>query len=299
LSRRKDKKDQQDQQDQQDRKGPTAFVLSSGRNLGAVQVGMLRALVEHGITPDLVVGCSVGAINGAGFAEDPTLGRIERMEEVWRSTEAKDLLPRPWKLPPAVSLARRVEAIHPVDGLRALITRTVDARTFEELAVPLHVVATDVVDACEAWFDRGPLIDPLLASAAVPAVFPTVEIAGRRYADGAVVNDVPVQHAVDLGARIVFVLEAGSFWQPWTEPRHPADSAVQAYNIARRHRFRRELDGLPATVDLHVLPHGDPPRLRLRDMSHAPQLMAAARTATAKHLDEVFGHRGARPKTST
>jgi len=280
-------------------RGPTAFVLSSGRNLGAVQVGMLRALVERDVVPDLVVGCSVGAINGAGFAEDPTLGRIERMEEVWRSTEAKDLLPRPWKLPPAVSLARRIEAIHPVDGLLRLIAQTMDARTFDELAVPLHVVATDVVDACETWFDRGPLLAPLLASAAVPAMFPAVEIAGRRYLDGAVVNDVPVQHAVDLGARTVYVLEAGSFWHPWTEPRRPADSAIQAYSIARRHRFQRELDGLPDTVDVHVLPHGDPPRLRLRDMSHAPQLMAAAHQASTTYLDEALGQRGARPKTST
>jgi len=269
--------------------GRTAFVLSSGRNLGAVQVGMLRALVEHDLRPDLVVGCSVGAINGAGFAEDPTLARVERMEEVWRSTEAKDLLPRPWKLPPAVSLARRIEAIHPVDGLRRLIAQTMDARTFEELAVPLHVVATDVADACEAWFDRGPLLAPLLASSAVPAMFPAVEIASRRYVDGAVVNDVPAQRAVDLGAATVYVLEAGSFWHPWTEPRRPADSAIQAYNLARRHRFRRELDGLPGDVDVHVLPHGDPPRLRLRDMTQASLLMAAAHQATAAYLDEALG----------
>jgi NTE family protein len=273
-------------------KGPTAFVLSSGRNLGAVQVGMLRALVEHDVVPDMVVGCSVGAINGAGFAEDPTLARIERMEEVWLNTDAKTLLPRPWKLPPAVSLARRIEAIHQVDGLRQLIEQTLDATTFEELAVPFHCVATDVVDACETWFDRGPLLRPLLASAAIPAMFPSVEIAGRRYLDGAVVNDVPIQHAVDLGAEAVYVLEVGSFWQPWTEPKRPADSAIQAYNIARRNRFQRELDALPEGLDLHVLPHGDPPHLRLRDMSQAPLLMATAHKATTDyldHLDEVSG----------
>ena len=269
--------------------GPTAFVLSSGRNLGAVQVGMLRALVEHGVEPDLVVGCSVGAINGAGFADDPTLGRIERLEEVWCSTEAKDLLPRPWKLPPAVSLARRVEAIHPDGGVRRLIQQTLEARTFEDLAVPLHVLATDVVDAAEAWFDRGPLLGPLLASAAIPAMLPSVEIAGRRYIDGAVVNDVPVQHAVDLGARTVYVLEVGSFAQPWSEPKRPAESAIQAYGIARRHRFQSELDGVPDDVELHVLPHGDPPPLRLRDMSQSPSLIAAAHEATTRYLDEVSG----------
>jgi NTE family protein len=264
-------------------------VLSSGRNLGAVQVGMLRALIEHDVVPDMVVGCSVGAINGAGFAEVPTLARIERMEEVWRSTQAKDLLPRPWKLPPAVSLARRVEAIHPVDGLRQLIEQTLDAQTFEELAIPFHCLATDVAAASEAWFDRGPLLQPLLASAAIPAMFPSVEIAGRRYVDGAVVNDVPVQHAVDLGARTVYVLEVGSFWQRWTEPKRPADSAIQAYNIARQHRFQRELANLPDDVELHVLPHGDPPRLRLRDMSQSFALLVSAHKATSAYLDERLG----------
>lgn len=264
-------------------------MLSSGRNLGAVQVGMLRALVEHGVEPDMLVGCSVGAINGAGFAEDPTPARLDRMEEVWCSTQAKDLLPRPWKLPPAVSLARRIEAIHPVDGLRRLIEQTLDAATFEELAVPFHVLATDVTDACEAWFDRGPLLGPLLASAAIPAMFPSVEIDGRRYVDGAVVNDVPVQHAVDLGARTIYVLEVGSFWQPWTDPRRPADSAIQAYNIARRHRFQRELDGVPDGVELHLLPHGDPPNVRLRDMTQSPLLLRTAHEVTTAYLDGVLG----------
>jgi NTE family protein len=264
-------------------------VLSSGRNLGAVQVGMLRALVEHDVVPDMVVGCSVGAVNGAGFAEDPTLARIARMEEVWCSTEAKDLLPRPWKLPPAVSLARRVEALHPADGLRRLIERTLDATTFGELAVPFHVLATDVAAADEAWFDRGPLVAPLLASTAIPAMYPSVEIDGRCYVDGAVVNDVPVRHAVDLGARIVYVLEVGSFRQPWTEPKRPADSAIQAYNVARRHRFRRELAGVPDGIEVHVLPHGDPPALRLRDMSRSPWLMAAAHEVTTAYLDDVLG----------
>jgi NTE family protein len=119
----------------------------------------------------------------------------------------------------------------------------------------------------------------------VPAVFPSVEIGGRRYVDGAVVNDVPVRHAVDLGARTVYVLEVGSFWQPWTEPRRPSDSAIQAYNIARRHRFRVELDGLPAGVTVHVLPHGDPPTLRLRDLTRAGELMTAAYQATTAYLD--------------
>jgi NTE family protein len=273
-----------------------AFVMSSGRNLGAVQIGMLRALVENEVRPDLIVGCSVGAVNGAAFAEDPTLARIERLEHVWLNTEAKDLMPRPWKLPPAVALARRIEAIHTFDGLRTLIEQTLDATTFEGLAVPFHCLATDVADASEAWFDGGPLVEALLASAAIPAMFPSVELDGRRFVDGAVVNDVPIGRAVELGARTVYVLEVGSFWHPWTEPKRPAEAAIQAYNLARQNRFRRELDAVPAGVDVHVLPHGEPPHLRLRDMSHSPVLLATAHKATAAYLDDVLGTGDGQPK---
>jgi NTE family protein len=275
--------------DEPDGPGPIAFVMSSGRNLGAVQIGMLRALVEHGVVPDLVVGCSVGAVNGAAFAEDPSLARIARLEHVWLNTEAKDLMPRPWKLPPAVSLARRIEAIHTFAGLRALIEQTLDAATFEELAVPFHCLATDVADASEAWFDQGPLVEKLLASAAIPAMFPSVEVDGRRFVDGAVVNDVPIGRAVDLGARTIYVLEVGSFWHPWTEPKRPAEAAIQAYNLARQNRFRRELDSVPEGIDVHVLPHGEPPHLRLRDMSQSPLLLAAAHKASATYLDDTLG----------
>src|SRR5918998_4678469 len=124
------------------RRQRVGFVLSGGGNLGAVQVGMLRALLERGILPDLVVGCSVGALNGAAIADDPTLDGVERMAEVWRSIEGNDLMPRNL-LPNAVALARKGEAIHDNDGLRNLIDQSMRAREFGELTVPFQCVATD------------------------------------------------------------------------------------------------------------------------------------------------------------
>jgi NTE family protein len=266
--------------------GPVAVVLSSGANMGAVQVGVLRALVEHGVRPDLVVGCSIGALNGAALAQDPSPDGVAHIEDVWRTADQRGILPRPW-LPPAVALVRRGEAMSSRDGLRRLIARSVSARSFADLTVPLHCVATDV-DACgEAWFSEGPLVDALLASAAIPAMFPPVTIDGRRYIDGAVVNEVPIHRAVALGARTVYVVEVGPLTVPWegSSGSRPLSAAIEAYWIARRHRFRRELEAVPDDVVVHLMPHGDPPRLRLGDFSQSATLIDAAYRASAAYLE--------------
>lgn len=270
----------------QSSEGPVALVLSSGANLGAVQVGVLRALVEHGVRPDLIVGCSIGALNGAALAQDPTPAGVDHLEEVWRTADARGVMPRPW-LPPAVALVRRGEAMAGRDGLRRLIRRSVTARSFADLEVPLHCVATDVAACAEAWFSDGPLVDALLASAAIPAMFPAVTIDGRRYVDGAVVNEVPVRRAVALGARTVYVVEVGPLTTALdaAPASRPLSAAVEAYWVARRHRFRRELDAVPADVTVHLMPHGDPPRLRLGDFSRSAALIDAAHRASAAYLE--------------
>jgi NTE family protein len=264
---------------------PVAFVLSSGASLGAVQVGMLRALFEHDIRPDLVVGCSVGAINGAGLAEDPTAAGVARLDHIWRTTDARELMGR--GLWPTLSLARRTEAVHAGDKVHRFLRRTLTAATFEELAIPFQCVATDVTTESEAWFAEGPLLEAVLASSAMPAMFPSIHIGDGRYLDGAIVNDVPVQRAVALGARTVYVLEVGVLSRSWQEPRYPMGSAIQAYWIARRHRFRRELEAVPDGVDVHLLPNGSPAPQRFHDFTRTAELIDCAYAASSAHLDGV------------
>lgn len=278
-------------------KGPVAFVLSGGGNLGAVQVGMIRALLEEGILPDLVVGCSVGALNGAALADDPTIEGVERLEQVWRSIEGNDLMPRNL-LPNAVALARKGEAIHDNDGLRKLVDQSMRARTFRELTIPFQCVATDVAGVAEVWFDKGLLTDAVLASSAMPALYPAVEIEGVRYLDGAIVNDVPLSRAVELGATTLYILQVGSFSRPRSQPRRPLDVAVQAYWIARHYRYKRDLDSLPAGVTAHVLPHGQPPLMRYNDFTRTAELISTAYEASLEYLREVAAAEaaGAEPK---
>lgn len=263
---------------------PVAFVLGGGGNLGAVQVGMLRALVEHGIAPDLVVGCSVGALNGVAFAQEPSLVGVARLEQLWRDIDGRQVMPSGW-VPTAVQFARRGIAIHDNDGLRRTIESVVTVERFDQLRVPFQCVATDLDGAREVWFSDGPLVEPILASAALPSVYPPVDIDGIRYIDGAVVNDVPISRAVELGARKLYVLHVGSFDRPLPEPRRPLDIAVQAYWIARRHRFHRDLATLPRDVEAIVLPTGDPPRIRFDDFTRSRELIDAAYAATTAHLD--------------
>jgi NTE family protein len=269
--------------DGRDPRRPVAFVLSGGGNLGALQIGMMRALLEHDIRPDLIVGCSVGAINGAGLAEDPTLAGALRLERLWRALDGKELMPAGW-LPNTVAIARRGEAIHDNHGLRRHLEQTLTARTFEELAVPFQCVATDVVGVREVWFRSGPLIEPVLASAALPAVYPAVEIDGVRYLDGGIVDDVPMSRAVELGARTLYVLQVGLFSRPRPEPRRPLDVAVQAYWIARHHRFKRELAAMPPDIELHLLPTGQTPYMRYNDFTRTSELISLSYEASSAYL---------------
>lgn len=265
------------------REGPVAFVLSGGGNLGALQIGMLRALAERDIRPDLIVGCSVGAINGAGLAEDPTLVGIARLEQLWRELDGKDLMPH-GILPRAVALARKGEAIHDNEGLRRVLNDKLTARTFEDLAVPFQCVATDVAGVQEVWFRTGPLIEPILASAALPAVYPAVEIDGVKYLDGAIVDDVPMLRAVELGARTLYVLQVGAFSRPRPEPRRPLDVAVQSYWIARHHRFKADLAAIPEDVIVHLLPTGQTPSMRYNDFTRSAELISASYAASGDYL---------------
>lgn len=261
----------------------TAFVLSGGGNLGALQVGMLRALFERRIEADLILGCSVGALNGAAVASDPSLGMVGRLQDLWRELADKDVMPN--GIGPTIQLARRGVAIHDNVALRQVIESSLSARTFEQLVVPFQCVAAAVVEGTETWFDSGPLVDPILASSAIPAVYPPVEIGGIKYLAGAIVNDVPVARAVELGCDRIFVLHVGSWDRPRPEPKRPIDMAVYAYWLARRSRFQRDLAAIPRSIEVLVLPPGATPLIKYNDFGHSDDMIMSAYEATAAFLD--------------
>lgn len=260
----------------------TAFVLGGARNLGAMQVGMLQALVGAGVVPDLVVGCSAGAINGAAVAADPTPAGVEALEGLWTSLSRSDVWPvRPRRTP--LQLLRTGTSVNGNAGLRAAIAGYLP-EVFEALAVPFTCVAADLATGRAHWFDAGPLHDAVLASSALPGLLPPVEVDGRTMIDGATVDVVPVAHAVALGAERVFVLQIKDLDGVAAPPRRPIDVILRAFAISRNARFVHDLHSLPPTVEVHVLPVVDWPRLRYDGFSRTGELVARAREASAAAL---------------
>ncbi|MGZ4609435.1 MAG: patatin-like phospholipase family protein [Actinomycetes bacterium] len=273
--------------------GGTAFVLGGGGMLGANEVGMLRALLEEGVRPDLVVGTSVGAINGAAVAADPTVSAVVKLTEVWHSVADTDLYSGS-ALRRVRHLARTRTHVHPNEPLRSLLREQFGDTLIEDLPVPFQCVAASIERAAEHWFETGPLVDAVLASAAVPGVLPPVRIGDEHFLDGGLVNSIPVGRAVALGATTIFVLQVGRIERPLEVPRRPWEVATVAFEIARRHRFASDMAALPASVAVHVLPTGaaEPPRyadlsaLRYRDFSRVQERMTAAYEATLTYLRE-------------
>jgi NTE family protein len=231
-----------------------AFVLGGGGILGATQVGMLRALFEAGVRPDLVVGTSVGALNGALVAADPTPSAIDRLTGLWTSLSDSEVFSG-GLLSRARTLARNGTHLHSSAPLRQLLTETLPP-AFEDLRVPFSCVAAEIERATAHWFEHGPLVDAVLASCAVPGLLPPVRIGEAHYLDGGLVHSIPVGRALGLGATTVYVLHVGRVEQPLHPPRRPWQVGLVAFEIARRHRFVEEMAAVPEGTRVVVLRSG-------------------------------------------
>lgn len=232
----------------------TAFVLGGGGNRGAVQVGMMRALVEREIQPDLLVGTSIGAINGSAFAGMPNLEGVYLAADLWRRIAADDVFPRrrfhgTWRF-----LEKR-PSVFPMDGLRGIVSTNLRFDKLEEARVPLLIIATRLEDGQEEWFTTGPAIDAVMASAALPGLYPAVEIGGLHYFDGGVLDNVGISAAMAAGAKRVFVLMCGRIDSPAPSFKRPFEAMFAAFSLALGARVRRDLANVPADVDVVVFEH--------------------------------------------
>jgi NTE family protein len=265
----------------------TAFVLGGGGNLGAIQVGQLRALVERGITPDVVIGCSVGALNAAAIAGSPTLDEIGRLAGLWSGLVRDDVFSSPGVARGPWQFLRSGLAAFNDNGLKRLIGQWLRYTTFEDATVPLWVVATSLRTGLETWFNTGDVTAPLLASTALPGVFPPVDIDGDSYIDGGVVNNVPVSKGFDLRAKRMYVLDVGNFDRERPAPRRPYEVLMRAVSIARAHRFRTEQDRVPEGVRMIRMPMVDPGKLRYYDFHRSAELIERGYQASASFLDSA------------
>ncbi len=266
----------------------TAFVLGGGGVLGAAEVGMLRALFEIDVTPDLVLGTSVGALNGAMVARDPTPTVIDRLTDLWQdASTARAISDRPLR-----TMRRAVASrthLYSADFMKDRLVEEFGETTFEDLAVRFQVCAANIERAAEHWFTSGPLVEAIMASAAVPGLLPPAQVGDEHYLDGGIVNSIPLGRAIALGADRVFVLQVGRIDRPLKPPERPWEVARVSFEIARRHRFARELAEVPDDVEVHVLPaRGTSPRddslLAHRDFSQVRNRIDASYDASRDYL---------------
>lgn len=267
----------------------TAFVLSGGGSLGALQVGMLQALLSAGVRPDLIVGSSVGSVNGAWIAAGPVRARADQLAALWLSTVRDDVF-----------------HLNPLDALRGLIGSTnhllsnqrlrrlleshlLDAR-LEDTEVPLHVVTTDLGTGREVVLSKGPVVEALLASSAIPGVFPPVLIHGRQLVDGGIANHTPLSVAVALGAQRVYVLHAR---HPWSEAaaRNPLAMAIHSISRLIEQRLAVEIAAFESDIDIRLMAGSAAIGISPLDFSHTSELICRGRRAAQRRLAE----RGPRP----
>ncbi|WP_343602845.1 patatin-like phospholipase family protein [Mycobacterium sp.] len=261
----------------------TAFVLSGGASLGSIQVGMLLGLAEAGIVPELVVGTSVGALNGGWAASRPDVGGIGELADLWRSLTRNDIFPTR----PIVGLLGFLgwrSNLVPAAGLRQLLSDHLGFARLEDAPIPLHVVATDVLSGCDVLLSTGDAVDAIAASAAIPAVFPPVHINGRALIDGGVVNNTPLSHAVALGADLIWVLPTGYSCALPEPPKGVTAMALHALALAVNQRLAVDVARFEDAVDLRVVPPLCPLGISPIDFTHTAQLIERSHTATREWL---------------
>jgi NTE family protein len=270
----------------------TAFVLAGGASLGATQVGMLRALYERGIAPDLLVGTSAGALNAAFVASRPqTVATADALARVWRGLRRDDIFPiNPRTL--IGGLANQRSHLVPDSGLRRLAARHLQIERLEDAGVPLHLVAFDLLTGHEVCLSDGPALEAVLAATAIPGVLPAVRRGDRLLVDGGVVNNTPISHAVELGAERIYVLPTEGPLAPAlpVAPRGALDAVVHAFTLLIGARLAADVARYAAVSELIVLPASNPERIQPTDFDHAGTLigagLAAARAALAAQVAE-------------
>jgi NTE family protein len=263
-----------------------AWVLSGGASLGAVQVGMAQSLFAEGHRPDLIVGTSVGAVNGAWIASDRDIDGLDR---IWRGLRRSHLFP----LRPLVGLrgfTGRASHFVPNSSLRRLIGTNLTFDRLEDAPIPLIIVAADALTGAEVPLTSGRAVDAVLASAALPGVFPPVEIDGRSLIDGGVVDNTPITQAITAGATEVWVLSTGYSCGMKAAPDSAVGMSMHAVALLVQQRLILETRDREFPVPVHLIPPPCPIEVTPADFSQTDMLIDRAAAGTRQWLANGCPH---------
>ena len=273
--------------------GKTAFVFTGGGSLGAIQVGMLRVLLSSGVQPDLVIGASVGAINASYFAGTPNADGVTALERIWSSLRRSDIFP--FTLRSAFGIIRHPGNVVDPGGLRRVIETNLSYGRLEDAQIPLNIMATNQ-QGLAVCLSAGPAVEAIMASTAIPGIFPTVEIAREALMDGAVAANTPVRLAIELGASRIIVLPTGYACALTEPPKRAIAKALHAITLMINWQLMYELERLPEDVQLHLVPTLCPLAVSPFDFTASRVLIERAAQSSQKWIDEGGLERRALPQ---
>jgi NTE family protein len=261
----------------------TAWVLAGGGSYGAVQVGMLKALCAVGVQPDFIAGSSIGAINGAFYAGAPDAAGLERLDAHWRGLTRRAVFP--------IALSRLIGALRSSDhlfepsGLRDLLAAELPYVRLEQSTIPVHVMATDLLNGAQVCLSDGDAVEAVLASCAIPAIYPPVHIGGRQLIDGAVACNTPIGPAVELGATRVVLLPTSFACPHGVSPRGVIGAAFHALNLIVMRQLADDTERYARHVEIVTVPPICPLSVSAYDFAHAGQLIDVAARSTRAWID--------------
>lgn len=262
----------------------TAFVFAGGGSFGAVQVGMLKALTENGIEPDFVIGSSVGAINAAYYAGDPTPEGVRRLQSIWRGLDRRHVFPLSWRL--LWAMASDSDCLVGASGLAALCRTHLPYDRLENARLPVHVVATDMLTGEPVVVSDGPAAEAIMASAAIPAAFAPVMRDGRHLVDGALSANTPIGLAAQLGATRLVVLSTGTTGGLKAPPRGAMAIGLHAVSLLLDRQMATELKTIDRRrVECLIVPAPSLGGGSPCDFSHTDALMAGGYEAACAWLE--------------
>ena len=261
-----------------------ALVLAGGGSLGAAQAGMLSAIVAAGERFDMIVGASAGAINGAYFAADPAIAGARRLEDLWRGVRRRHIMP--YSLGCLANIAMRRAFVFDGLALRRLLEANIGYGDIGNAQLPLHLVATDFLTGAEAVLSSGAVVDAVLASAAIPGVFPPVQFGGRLLVDGGVSNNAPISAALKLGATRILVLPTGFACALKSAPRGAAAQAMHAIGLLVSRQLVSDIERYASAAEIRVAPTICPLEISSYDYSRGADLIERASNATRRWIEE-------------
>ena len=230
----------------------TALVFAGGGSFGAIQVGMMHALAAHGVSADMVVGSSVGALNGAYYAGDPSLRGVLQLETIWRGLQRHDVFPVTWRT--LLGFLWRRDFLIPHDGIEKLIEDHLPYRDLREAKLPVHIVATDIVSGDAVVLSEGSAALAIVASTAIPGVFAPVRYKDLYLADGAISSNTPIKVAVAKGARRLIILPTGYACSTQAPPAGALANMLHALTLLIARQLVSELEDLAPDIEYFVVP---------------------------------------------